>query len=83
MKKTQEIGYNIFIMGDKNRINQVISNLLSNVIKITNSGSINMTLEKETIDNKISIYIRDTCQGIDQNIISKDIFKICYQIKRW
>jgi signal transduction histidine kinase len=37
-----------------------------------------MTLEKYTIDNKISIYIRDTGQVIDQNIlqnISKFITK--------
>ena len=54
-KKTQENEYNVFIMGDKNRINQVISNLLSNAIKFTNSGSINITLEKDISDNKLSI----------------------------
>jgi len=57
-------------MGDKNRINQVISNILSNAIKFTNSGSISITLEKN-IGDKISIYIRDTGQGIDQNILQK------------
>src|SRR6476469_451238 len=31
-KKTQGNGYDVFIMGDKNRINQVISNILSNAI---------------------------------------------------
>ena len=56
-KKTQENEYNVFIMGDKNRINQVISNLLSNAIKFTNSGSINITLEKDISDNKLSILL--------------------------
>src|SRR6476661_8069366 len=49
-KKTQGNGYDVFIMGDKNRINQVISNILSNAIKFTNSGSISITLEKNIGD---------------------------------
>jgi signal transduction histidine kinase len=81
MKKNQEIGYNVFIMGDKNRRNQVISNLLRNVIKFTNSGIINMTLEKDTIDNKTSIYIRDTGQVIDQNILLKIFSKFVTKSK--
>jgi signal transduction histidine kinase len=80
-KKTQENEYNVFIMGDKNRINQVISNLLSNAIKFTNSGSINITLEKDISDNKLSIYIRDTGLGIDQNVLPKIFSKFVTKSK--
>ena len=68
-------------MGDKNRINQVISNLLSNAIKFTNSGSINITLEKDISDNKLSIYIRDTGLGIDQNVLPKIFSKFVTKSK--
>ena len=77
-EKKLKNGCDVFILVDKNRINQVISNLLSNAIKFTNSGSINITLEKDISDNKISMHIRDTGQGIRSKYTSKDIFKVCY-----
>ncbi len=79
-KKTQN-GCDVFILVDKNRINQVISNLLSNAIKFTNSGSINITLEKDISDNKISMHIRDTGQGIDQSILPKIFSKFVTKSK--
>ncbi len=80
-RRTPHDGNNVFIMGDKNRINQVISNLLSNAIKFTNSGSINITLEKDTSDNKISMYIKDTGQGIDQHVLPKIFSKFVSKSK--
>ena len=68
-------------MVDKNRLYQVISNLLSNAIKFTNSGSINITLEKDISDNKISMHIRDTGQGIDQSILPKIFSKFVTKSK--
>jgi len=70
-KKIQRNEFNVFTIGDKNRINQVISNLLSNAINFTKSGNITITLEQDISDDKIFIYVRDTGQGIDPNISQK------------
>ena len=69
----------IFIDGDKERIGQVISNILHNAIKFTKKGTISIDIEKrDGIDNNkdnkgnnnksdeiIIINIKDTGKGID------------------
>lgn len=54
---------------DKDKITQVISNLLGNAVKFTKDGSIsaNVSLNKER--NEVIICIKDTGQGIDPTII--------------
>lgn len=64
------------IMGDRNRLPQVLKNLFVNAIKFTDNGSI--TLEAEKKENYILISIRDTGIGIPKDELKK-IFTKFYQ----
>lgn len=64
------------IMGDKNRLPQVLKNLFVNAIKFTDTGSI--TLEAEKRENHILISIKDTGIGIPKDELKK-IFNKFYQ----
>lgn len=57
---------NVRIFGDKERINQVISNLLSNSLKFTEKGFIKISVTKKGQDVLISV--EDTGSGIDAEI---------------
>jgi signal transduction histidine kinase len=59
----------IFIDADKNRINQVISNPLSNAIKFTDEGTVSITAVPNT--NEIVVSIIDTGRGIDSEILPR------------
>ena len=60
----------LLIGADKQRIHQVIYNLLANAIKFTDSGLISISTDKK--DGKIIIFsMRDTGQGIGEEIIPK------------
>ena len=65
----------IFVFADKNRITQVIFNLLSNSLKFTESGSITVeaALEKDKTKNKDYVVVRvtDSGQGIDPEILPR------------
>lgn len=54
----------MIINTDKNRLLQVISNLLNNAKKCTDSGSITVSLERTADENMISISVTDTGCGI-------------------
>ncbi|MGB6527547.1 MAG: ATP-binding protein [Candidatus Nitrosopolaris sp.] len=60
----------IFIEADKGRINQVISNFLSNAIKFTNEGTVTATAAVSNI-NEIVVSITDTGTGIDSEILPR------------
>jgi signal transduction histidine kinase len=67
----------IVVEADKERLNQVISNLLSNSIKFTKKGTIDIS-EQKKVENKDGIkkdeaivIVNDTGSGIDPEIISK------------
>ncbi|MDW0281669.1 MAG: ATP-binding protein [Nitrososphaeraceae archaeon] len=61
---------NLVVEADKSRMTQVISNLLSNSIKFTNSeGSISVRSEKK--DSHIIVSVKDTGTGIDPEIMPK------------
>lgn len=64
------------ILGDKNRLSQVLKNLMSNSLKFTDCGSIGLKVEKK--DNHILITVEDTGIGISQNELKK-IFTKFYQ----
>ena len=59
----------ILVTADKDKITQVISNLLGNAVKFTKNGSIsaNVSLNKE--HDEVIICIKDTGQGIDPSIV--------------
>ena len=65
------ISHAIIVEADKERINQVISNLLSNSIQFTNDGHI--SLEMATIDqnNEVIVTVRDTGKGINPEIMPR------------
>lgn len=55
------------VIGDKNRLKQVLLNLISNAIKFTESGSVHVTVEKETNDDNkqiLTFHVADTGIGI-------------------
>ena len=65
----------IIVEADKNRLSQVISNLLNNAIKFTDEGSITVIVETKKINNnnsnKVIVSIKDTGTGIDSEILPK------------
>jgi len=64
------------IMGDRNRLSQVLKNLIVNAIKFTDNGSI--TIGAEEKDGHILIWVEDTGIGISKNELNK-IFTKFYQ----
>jgi PAS domain S-box-containing protein len=64
------------IIGDKNRLSQVLKNLIGNSLKFTDCGFIGLTAEKQ--DNHLLIIVEDTGIGISKDEIRK-IFTKFYQ----
>jgi two-component system, OmpR family, sensor histidine kinase VicK len=64
----------IFIEADRNRIYQVILNLLNNAIKFTKEGTIVITAaaeEEKNGHNDIIVSVKDSGQGIDNEILPR------------
>ena len=64
----------IIVEGDRNRLFQVVSNLLNNAIKFTNEGSITIIVERKEDNNdndEIVVSIKDTGTGIHPEILPK------------
>jgi signal transduction histidine kinase len=67
----------IIVEADKNRLIQVIDNLLNNAIKFTDEGSITIIVGTKKINNnnnnsnKVIVSIKDTGTGIDSEILPK------------
>jgi signal transduction histidine kinase len=59
----------IFVQGDKGRLTQVISNVVGNSLKFTNTGNISISSEKK--DSQVIVTIKDTGSGIDPKILPK------------
>ncbi|MGC2574205.1 MAG: ATP-binding protein [Candidatus Nitrosopolaris sp.] len=70
----------IVIEADKSRINQVISNLVSNAIKFTNKGTVSVSVAvvpntNEPNKNKVVVSVSDTGPGIDSEILPRLFMK--------
>jgi signal transduction histidine kinase len=64
----------IFVTADKNRINQVISNLLTNAIKFTSEGVVSISVIKKRAKNHIHeviLGVKDTGTGIHPEILPR------------
>ena len=65
----------IIVEADKNRLSQVIFNLLNNAIKFTDEGSITVIVGTKKINNnnsnKVIVSIKDTGTGLDSEILPK------------
>jgi len=66
----QIIQDNRFIVeADKERITQVISNILNNAVMFTKEGSISISIEKK--DRQAIVIVKDTGEGIDSGVLPK------------
>ncbi len=62
----------LFIHADRGRLNQVISNLISNAIRFTKEGSIIIHANKEENENKVGIVsVKASGIGIDPEILPR------------
>jgi signal transduction histidine kinase len=80
-KKTLKISYllrndnnnKIIVDADKNRLNQVICNLLNNALNFTKEGNITVIVERKKENNnrskEVTVSIKDTGTGIDPEIL--------------
>lgn len=59
----------VFIVADRDRISQVICNLLANAIKFTADGTISIQVEKQVKENQVLVTIRDDGLGISKQIM--------------
>jgi len=72
MKLLFESTGEVLVDADKDRLSQVITNLVDNAFKFTEEGSIKITLEKKDEETAI-ITVKDTGSGIDPYVLS-DLF---------
>jgi signal transduction histidine kinase len=61
----------IFVEADRDRLGQVISNLLGNSIKFTEEGSISVLVQKLVAADEVVVRIKDTGCGIDPEIFPR------------
>jgi two-component system sensor histidine kinase VicK len=62
----------LFVKGDKSRLFEVLTNLIGNAIKFTDSGgTITVTVEKSAAKNEALVSIKDTGKGIDSEILPR------------
>ena len=59
----------LFVYADKNRIIQVLSNILINALKFTKKGSITIVVKRNY--NMVFVKISDSGPGIDKEILPK------------
>ena len=74
----------LFVVADKERLAQVIFNILNNAIKFTQEGSITISAkEKEESDKKIVIVsVKDTGRGIDAEMLPRLFTKFASNSER-
>lgn len=70
----------VFVYADPNRINQVMTNLISNAINYTLDGG-EVIVEFEKRKNNILISVKDTGQGISSEHLSR-IFERFYRVEK-
>jgi signal transduction histidine kinase len=61
----------IFVEADRDRVGQVISNLLNNAIKFTEEGTISIIARKSADSQEVVVSVKDTGCGIDHEILPR------------
>jgi signal transduction histidine kinase len=61
----------ILLQADKGRISQVISNLVSNAIKFTNEGHIDVVVDRSKSTKEVLVSVKDTGSGLDPEILPR------------
>ncbi len=69
------------ILTDRNRLHQVITNLMTNALKFTDGGSITIGYRLQS-DNMLRFYVSDTGCGIPEKL-QKDIFNRFVKLNRF
>ncbi len=63
-----DAGHETFVIGDANRLQQVVWNLLSNAVKFTErGGAVNVTVRREDAD--VSLTVTDNGRGIEPEFL--------------
>jgi PAS domain S-box-containing protein len=57
---------NYTLYTDKHRLQQVLNNLISNAVKYTNEGEIEVGYKLQDKENRILFFVKDTGRGIDE-----------------
>ena len=70
-------GKQIFVEADRERITQVVWNLLTNAMKFTEDGMI--TVSTRVTGREVIVTVKDTGEGIDPKIRTKTLFKVRYK----
>ena len=70
----------LMVRVDKSRLEQVLSNLLSNGIKFTKEGTISLNVEKK--DNQALVTVKDTGPGIDPEMLPRLFSKFATKSER-
>jgi signal transduction histidine kinase len=65
-----KLSKSIFITADKERLSQVICNLLANSIKFTSNGIISITIEEQIERESVTVSIKDNGFGINRAVSS-------------
>jgi signal transduction histidine kinase len=74
-----DVPENIVIFSDKDRINQVFSNLIKNAIDFVESKKGEITIGAQNEKSRVKFFVKDNGVGISENN-QKEIFKKFYQI---
>lgn len=82
VKLSYRIAPNVPIKGDKDRLVQVISNLLSNALKFTQSGTISVEASVDEGHKQATVRVIDTGRGIDSDILPKLFTKFVTRSER-
>ena len=56
------------LIGDPNRVKQILTNLVSNALKFTSKGTVDISVKP--LDGKFQIVVQDTGEGIDDETMS-------------
>ncbi len=70
----------IFVTADRERVMQVVSNLLGNAFKFTTEGTITVTAQRN--GDEVTVAVRDTGSGIDPEIIPRLFTKFATKSNR-